>query len=121
MTMKLNTIILSVGDVEMLDRCRDWYDALGFPRNPPDSPGESYWFDTGNGTQLGVHTGDDASGPKNMSLGFEVDDVDALYARLSAAGFVFEEPPTTKRWGGRTANLRDPAGTSISFVQYVKS
>jgi catechol 2,3-dioxygenase-like lactoylglutathione lyase family enzyme len=119
--MELNTIILSVGNVESLDRCRDWYGALGLERNPPDSPGESYWFHTGNDTQMGIHTSEDSAGPKNMSLGFEVDDVDALYKRLTDAGFTFEAPPETKRWGGRSVTLRDPVGTYISFVQYVKA
>ncbi|MGD9816353.1 MAG: VOC family protein [Hyphomonadaceae bacterium] len=40
-------------------------------------------------------------------------DVDAEYTRLSAAGVVFEHPPTDQRWLWREAWLRDPAGNAL--------
>ncbi|SDC80346.1 Catechol 2,3-dioxygenase [Geodermatophilus telluris] len=43
---------------------------------------------------------------------FEVDDVDAAYARLSAAGLRFEGPLTTEAWG-RQAVFRDPDGNGF--------
>ncbi len=43
---------------------------------------------------------------------FEVDDVDAEHARLSAAGVRFEGPLTTEAWG-RQAVFRDPDGNGF--------
>ncbi len=44
-----------------------------------------------------------------QGLVFEVDDVDAEYARLSGAGVAFEGPLTTEGWG-RQAVFADPDG-----------
>lgn len=49
---------------------------------------------------LGRHTG----------VGFVVDDLDASFARLSAAGVEFEMPPTKQPWGGTLALFKDPDG-----------
>ena|SRR5688500_2842228 len=115
--MKLSVIILSVGDVEMLDRCRDWYLKLGLTTSSPDNPGESYWFDTGNNTQLGVHTGDPVSEPARVHVYLELDDLDEQYVRLSAAGLGFESAPRLKPWGS-DVSLHDPVGHTITLVQY---
>ncbi len=40
----------------------------------------------------------------------EVSNVDALVARLAAAGVVALQPPTTQSWGMRSASFRDPDG-----------
>jgi lactoylglutathione lyase len=39
-----------------------------------------------------------------------VEDVDAVYADLSAKGVQFVRPPTDRAWGMRTAHFRDPEG-----------
>lgn len=66
-------------------------------------------------------TGADAvQGPEGGSvmLEFQVDDVDAEYARLRASmdtpiEFVLE--PTTLNWGNRSIYFRDPDGNLINF------
>ncbi len=118
--MKLTTIILQVGDVAMLDRCRDWYLTLGLSKSPPDSPGESYWFDTGSGTSIGIHVGEPVANPPALTIGLEVEDIDADYARLTAAGFNFDAAPVTKSWSGRVANLHDPVGHTLQLTTYVR-
>ena len=112
--IKLNAVIIQVPDVQALDTCRDWYIRLGLTPQPWDQPGESYWFDLGNEVPLGIHTGS-----TGLANGFEiylsVVDIDETHASLTKAGFEFETAPETKFWG-RSASLRDPAGSKVVLV-----
>jgi predicted enzyme related to lactoylglutathione lyase len=109
--MKLSAVIFEVPDIATLDACRDWYIRLGLDKAPFDTPGESYWFFLGEGL-LGIHTGSRAEG---CSLWLDVPDVDESYARLSAAGFTFEAPPSDEPYG-RVARLKDPAGSAVRLI-----
>ena len=51
-----------------------------------------------------------------FELGFKVDDVDAAYAEITAAGAQPATPPTDRPWGQRTAYVRDPDGHLIELV-----
>lgn len=46
---------------------------------------------------------------------FQVDDVDADFARLTAAGAAVLQEPTTMRWGGRAMMLADPDGNRVNL------
>jgi catechol 2,3-dioxygenase-like lactoylglutathione lyase family enzyme len=46
---------------------------------------------------------------------FDVQDVDALYLQLKAAGFPVEEPPMQKSWGEYDFTLHDPDGHCLEF------
>lgn len=49
-------------------------------------------------------------------LGFEVDNVDAVYERLRSRGVTFVAPPTDRpEWRLRTAHLRDPEGNLVEL------
>ncbi|MFE3544166.1 VOC family protein [Nocardia sp. NPDC059177] len=50
---------------------------------------------------------------------FVVDDIDAEYARLSAAGVPIETPIETEEWGERYFQMTDPNGIVIQLVQWV--
>ena len=52
-----------------------------------------------------------------FELGFFVDDCDAAYAELAAAGVALVAPPTDREWGQRTAYVSDPDGNLIELVQ----
>lgn len=80
-------------------------------------------------TRLGLYTRDalsetigrplaktpaDASG---FELGFKVNDCDAAFAELVAAGVEPVTPPTTRVWGQRTAYLTDPDGHLIELAE----
>jgi methylmalonyl-CoA/ethylmalonyl-CoA epimerase len=41
-------------------------------------------------------------------ISFAVADVDAMYARLRAAGVAFGGPPKDQSWGARMVGLKDP-------------
>lgn len=57
--------------------------------------------------------------PDCCGLEFIVDDVDAEYERLLAAGIKIENPPITYPWNWRAIGFKDPDGNNIDFVKYV--
>lgn len=48
---------------------------------------------------------------------FHVDDVDALYERVRAAGYTPETAPEDAPWGERFFHIRDPSGHELSFAR----
>jgi catechol 2,3-dioxygenase-like lactoylglutathione lyase family enzyme len=50
---------------------------------------------------------------------FEVDDVDAEYARLREAGVPIATPIETEPWGERYFQVSDPNGVTLQLVQWV--
>ena len=48
---------------------------------------------------------------------FWVDDVDAMYRRVLAAGLNPEFPPSDAPWGERYFHIRDPDGHELSFAR----
>jgi predicted enzyme related to lactoylglutathione lyase len=57
----------------------------------------------------------DGAGYGRVTLGFEVEDVDAEYERMKALGVVFVKPPQTHPWGARSFWFRDPDGNIVDF------
>jgi predicted enzyme related to lactoylglutathione lyase len=51
----------------------------------------------------------------NTLICFNVEDVDAEYARVLALGGVTLNEPTTHPWGARSFQFRDPEGNIINF------
>ncbi len=68
------------------------------------------------GTHSEVH-GRNAD-PARHIVGLEVDDVDAEYARLKAAGVEFIETPTASDDGVRIATFRDPEGNLLQLLEF---
>lgn len=65
--------------------------------------------------------GQERAATSNASLIYAVDDVDAVYARLSALGLCSEGAPTDKPWGVRSFLVRDPDGNLVSFAKAIGS
>lgn len=55
--------------------------------------------------------------PGEPDLYFFVSDVDAVFAKLSAEGVLFDQAPTDMPWGHRLAVLRDPEGRRVCLAQ----
>lgn len=105
--------------VEDVARSRDFYrDVVGLDL---DFDAGSYAQFTWGHLVLGLRARDNArrqygdaveparSGASHQ-VTVEVDDVDAMAARLAARGAEIVEPPTDQSWGMRSATLRDPDG-----------
>jgi predicted enzyme related to lactoylglutathione lyase len=56
----------------------------------------------------------------NVIVGFNVDDVDAQYARLMELGAEMINKPTTHPWGARSFQFRDPDGNILNFRSMLK-
>ncbi len=72
------------------------------------------------GTSEAAAVGAESSGEKFL-LAFAVDDVDQIFADLSASGVTFvAEPKDRPVWGIRTAHLSDPEGNLIELFASLK-
>lgn len=109
--MKLDYIVLHVGDVETT---RDWYcDHLNLSA---EWDTEEFVLLSGeNGARLGLHRGSPLSDPESVHLHFEVDDVDKTYEQLRETGLTFTAPPTDTEWGYRTVVSQDPVGHTVEL------
>jgi uncharacterized glyoxalase superfamily protein PhnB len=56
--------------------------------------------------------------PSPVSLYVYCNDVDALFARATAAGAKAEQPPQDMFWGDRFCRLQDPDGHSWYFATH---
>ncbi len=113
--MRLNCVILNVGNPGDLEVARRWYEELlGLPVASVAEK-HSVWFDLGSGTRLGVHVGEPVRAPEHLTVGLQVDDVDQAYDELRARGVVFEGPPEDRGWG-RRAVTTDPTGHTVHIM-----
>jgi uncharacterized glyoxalase superfamily protein PhnB len=51
-----------------------------------------------------------------VGVSLQVDDMDAAYEELCAAGVTFEAPPEDQPWGGVLAHFRDPDGNVLTLL-----
>lgn len=86
-------------DVEM-DGYAELVGPAGGPRLGFMSPAEGQW---------------EAGSAKGLLYCFEVDDADAEYARLAAAGVTIRSEPEDKPWGERGFLAADPNGIGLYF------
>ena len=119
----LDYVVLIVDD---LDRAQQFYvDTLGLPLK--HRSGDYVQIVSGE-TRLGLFTREAmvnvlgrplerVNGSCKFELGFKVDDCDAAFAELTAAGVNAVTAPQTRPWGQRTAYVEDPDGNLIELVQ----
>ena len=97
---------------------RFYRDQLGL--TPRTSRADFINFDWG-GVRLSVSVHDRVHGvtrePFRIMVNLAVDDIDAVHARLCAAGVVFTRPPEREDWGGWVASFADPDGNLIQLMQ----
>lgn len=110
--MRLGTIYLEVGDVEVVAKLKGFYrDVLNLAVRS-EHGSESVWFDAGS-VSLGFHVGDALRDPGLVNLSFDIDDLDGEVDRLEGAGVRFAQRPMEAPWGGRIATFFDPAGHTV--------
>jgi predicted enzyme related to lactoylglutathione lyase len=61
-----------------------------------------------------------AVGANNVIIGFNVEDVDSEYNRISALGAEMLNEPTTHPWGVRSFQFKDPDGNILNFRSFPK-
>lgn len=57
---------------------------------------------------------------QGLTYGLEVDDVDAEYERIVAAGVDTDGPPRDNPWGDRSFTLVDPNGIALHIHQVIE-
>lgn len=72
-------------------------------------------------TGLGSFKPESIAGPagQGMLVAFVVDDVDAEFERIRAAGASVVTPPETEPWGERYCQFVDPNGIVWQLVQWI--
>jgi catechol 2,3-dioxygenase-like lactoylglutathione lyase family enzyme len=109
----LSAVTLAVPDMAEAVR---FYEAAGFVRlyGGPDEPFTSYRAGEGFLNLSAETTG--RAAPWGRAV-FWVDDVDAMFERIKAAGYHPASPPADAPWGERYFHVADPAGHEISFAR----
>jgi catechol 2,3-dioxygenase-like lactoylglutathione lyase family enzyme len=132
LTAKLKTINVVVLFVSDLERAKSFYgDVLGMPLTFDDGSSAGFDFDPVllillTASEAGkLLTNDsvaapESAGTKSQLVSF-VDDVDAIYADLSAKGVEFVREPVDREWGLRTAHFRDPDGNIWELAQRIST
>lgn len=110
----LSAVTLSVSDMR---QAVEFYEAIGFERlyGGPEADFTSYRAGQGFLNLQLV-----AGAPKPSGWGrviFWVDDVDAMFERVQAAGFPASTEPSDAPWGERYFHLCDPEGHELSFAK----
>lgn len=110
--------ILSVED---LPRAVAFYARLGFVESYrfPDAGPAAFVTLARRGCEIGLAAGRE-DGHSGFSYWVDVDDVDAAYAELTAAGAPSEAEPKTEPWGERLASVRDPDGNVVHLGRAVE-
>jgi lactoylglutathione lyase len=109
MPLKLSYAVKYVAD---MDRAVAFYrDTLGLPLKF-SSPGWSE-FSTGE-TTLALHPASAKNPPGSVELGFDVEDIQAFHAGMTAKGVAFTMPPTRMDFGGVLAQFVDSEGGHVT-------
>ena len=107
--MDLNQVTVPCTDYDETVR---FYQRLGL-KLIVDSPPRYARFETGKGTTFSIHAEGMASSGADMTVYFEVDDVDAVVASLKQKGLTFQSDPVDQEWLWREAYIRDPSGNNV--------
>lgn len=122
---------MATGTIQGIAGVLIWTEAARFPAmagfyrdtlglTPRTAKADFINFDWG-GLRLSVSVHDRVRGPAadplRIMLNLAVDDIQAVHARLAAAGVVFTRPPERESWGGQVASFLDPDGNLLQLFQ----
>lgn len=112
-SIRIDHAVLFVSD---LKRAKDFYAGpLGL--NVPYEDDEMVQVQGRGEFSLLLEVELDKVGGSGFELELLVDDVDAEYERLKAAGVSFDKPPEDMYWGARHAFFKDPDGYSLTIFR----
>lgn len=92
-----------------------FYEALGMARCYGDNTAPFSSFRAGSG-YMNIALGQPPERPWGRAILY-VADVDAMYARVLAAGYTTITTPADAVWGERYFHVRDPDGNELSFAR----
>jgi predicted enzyme related to lactoylglutathione lyase len=120
---RLIEVELRVGDLERA--LRFYRDLVGLPfgvveTHEGDATQHAHatwgeWDERGEFLMINLYPAGDA-GPTKASIGFVVDNLDAVHARLVSAGAIVTRAPERRPWGA-SATYRDPDGNTVSLTE----
>lgn len=125
MVVALHSVVVEIVTRD-LNASLDFYRLLGLDVPSPDGPhvevalpgGNTLAFDTEE-VIGGMHPGwTPPDGPGRVAIAFGLAapaDVDALYEKITAAGYSGTLAPFDAPWGQRYATVTDPDGTSVDL------
>lgn len=105
-----------------LETCRAFYEALGLVfEDEEHEEGPLHFACDVGGVHFAIYEGPPGEAPNkgegaSSLIGFKVDDVDAVFARLREFETAILWEPRDAPWG-RTAQLRDPDGRPVEIFQ----
>lgn len=107
---------------ERFGTMRDFYrDTLGLPRRSerPDFISFRWPGDADTRLNVAIHRGVVGAAAERLrvTVNFAVDDIDAVHARLRAAGVPVVRPPQRESWGGRVCTFADPDGNLLQLFE----
>ncbi|MBZ9939955.1 VOC family protein [Mesorhizobium sp. BR1-1-13] len=115
--MKVRRIVANVETRDIAAAKRFYHDVLGL-----DVLMDQGWIATyGSGERMQVQVSfmaQGGSGTPVPDLSIEVDDVDAAFDAMKAAGFVIEYGPADESWGVRRFYVRDPFGRLVNILSH---
>ncbi|RNJ44735.1 glyoxalase [Mesorhizobium erdmanii] len=115
--MKVRRIVANIETQDAAAARRFYHDVLGL-----DLLMDQGWIATyGSEEQMQVQVSfmaQGGSGTPVPDLSIEVDDVEAAFQGMKAAGFAIEYGPADEPWGVRRFYVRDPLGRLVNILSH---
>jgi len=115
--MKVKRIVANIAAADTGAARRFYQDVLGLDLLMDLGWIATYGAERSMGIQLSIAT-EGGSGTPVPDLSIEVDDLDAVLARMRAAAFEVEYGPVDEPWGVRRFYVRDPFGKLVNILMH---
>ncbi|MPW21452.1 glyoxalase [Paraburkholderia sp. CNPSo 3157] len=115
--MKVNRIVSNVEVKNTAQAQRFYHDILGLDLLMDLGWIRTYGSDQSMTVQISFAQ-EGGSGTPVPDISIEVDDVDAAFSAMKAAGFAIEYGPVDEPWGVRRFYVRDPFGKLVNILAH---
>ena len=115
--MQVKRIVANLQTPDLTSLRAFYKDVLGLDLLMDQGWIQTYGSNTERRIQVSFAT-EGGSGAAVPDLSIEVDDVDAAFERMVAAGFTIEYGPVDEPWGVRRFFVRDPVGKLVNLLAH---
>jgi catechol 2,3-dioxygenase-like lactoylglutathione lyase family enzyme len=115
--MKVNRIVANIETNDIAQARRFYHEVLGLDLLMDHGWIRTYGSSQPMTVQISVAQ-EGGSGTPVPDLSIEVDDVDAAFEAMQAAGFRVEYGPVDEPWGVRRFYVRDPFGKLVNILAH---